>query len=96
MIMLTRISGSRFVLNADLIERVDTTPDTVVTLVDGKKYVVLEDLLDVVAAVRRHRGEIIACSRLVEDEVADDIADSAHRAAAAGHLTPVSSLLGEV
>ncbi len=94
MIMLTRISGSRFVLNADLIERVDSTPDTVVTLVDGKKYVVLEDLLDVVAAVRRHRGEIIACSRLVEDEIAD--ADTAHRAAAASHLTPVATLHGEV
>jgi flagellar protein FlbD len=94
MIMLTRISGSRFVLNADLIERVDSTPDTVVTLVDGKKYVVLEDLLDVVAAVRRHRGEIIACSRLVEDEIAD--ADTAHRAVAASHLTPVTTLHGEV
>ncbi len=42
MIMLTRLSGSAFVLNADLIERLDATPDTVVTLVDGKKYVVAE------------------------------------------------------
>ena len=92
MIMLTRISGSRFVLNADLIERVDTTPDTVVTLVDGKKYVVLEDLLEVVAAVRRHRGEIIACSRLLEDEIEADVSQ---RAAAASHLSPVTPLHGE-
>ena len=42
MIMLTRLSGSAFVLNSDLIERLDSTPDTVVTLVDGKKYVVAE------------------------------------------------------
>ena len=32
MIMLTRLSGSRFVLNSDLIERVDATPDTVISL----------------------------------------------------------------
>ena len=44
MILLTRLSGSVFVLNADLIERLDSTPDTVVTLVDGKKYVVAESL----------------------------------------------------
>ena len=42
MIALTRISGQPFVLNCDLIERIDVTPDTVVSLVDGKKYVVLE------------------------------------------------------
>ena len=40
MIALTRISGQPFVLNCDLIERIDVTPDTVVSLVDGKKYVV--------------------------------------------------------
>ena len=44
MITLTRLSGSVFALNSDLIERVDSTPDTVITLVDGTKYVVLEDL----------------------------------------------------
>ena len=47
MITLTRLSGTEFVLNCDLIERVDATPDTVVTLVDGKKYVVAESLDDV-------------------------------------------------
>ena len=36
--------GSAFVLNSDLIERIDSTPDTVVTLVDGKKYVVAETI----------------------------------------------------
>ena len=66
MITLTRLSGSMFALNADLIERVDATPDTVVTLVDGKKYVVVDSLEEVVAAVRRHRGEIIALSALLK------------------------------
>ena len=66
MITLTRLSGTSFALNSDLIERVDATPDTVVTLVDGKKYVVSESLRDVVDAIRRHRGEILAISTVVD------------------------------
>jgi flagellar protein FlbD len=66
MIVLTRLSGSAFVLNADLIERLDSTPDTVVTLVDGKKYVVAEDLLQVVDEVRAWRGSIIAAGAMAE------------------------------
>lgn len=72
MILLTRLSGSVFALNCDMIERIDATPDTVVTLVDGKKYVVTETLADVVAAVRLHRGEVLALSnRLDLDPSAD-------------------------
>ena len=65
MIVLTRLSGTAFVLNADLIERLDSTPDTVVTLVDGKKYVVAEPMTDVVELVREWRGGIIAASTLL-------------------------------
>jgi flagellar protein FlbD len=60
MITLTRFSGSVFALNSDLIERVDSTPDTVITLVDGTKYVVTEGLHEVVAAIRAYRGAVIA------------------------------------
>ena len=60
MITLTRLSGSVFALNSDLIERVDSTPDTVITLVDGTKYIVLEKLSDVVNAIRVYRGAVIA------------------------------------
>jgi flagellar protein FlbD len=59
-ITLTRLSGSVFALNSDLIERVDSTPDTVITLVDGTKYVVVEPLADVVRAIREYRGAVIA------------------------------------
>ncbi|GAW51221.1 MULTISPECIES: flagellar FlbD family protein [unclassified Nocardioides] len=68
MITLTRLSGTTFALNSDLIERVDATPDTVVTLVDGKKYVVTDSLQDIVAAVRRHRGEVLALSTFADLE----------------------------
>jgi flagellar protein FlbD len=60
MIALTRLSGSVFALNPDLIERIDSTPDTIITLVDGSKYVVSESLRDVTEAVRLYRGSLLA------------------------------------
>lgn len=42
MIKLTRFNGKEYYLNSDLIELVEATPDTVITMTDGKKYVVAE------------------------------------------------------
>lgn len=86
MIVLTRLSGTAFVLNADLIERLDSTPDTVVTLVDGKKYVVAEGLLQVIEQVRAWRGSIIAAGAL-SDMPPQTMAQRAHLAAVADHPT---------
>lgn len=66
MISLTRLSGTAFLLNADLIERVDCTPDTVVTLVDGTKYIVAESLDTVRDAVIDYRSAIVARAALPE------------------------------
>lgn len=74
MISLTRLSGSVFALNSDLIERVDSTPDTVITLVDGSKYVVAESLPTVLATVRRHRAEIVALGGLLAENPQELIA----------------------
>ena len=72
MITLTRLNGSTFALNCDLIERIEATPDTVVVLLDGSKYVVSDGVDDVVTLIRRHRAEIVAlCHRLEAAAVAD-------------------------
>ena len=42
MIIVTRLNGPQVALNCDLIERAEATPDTILTLVDGTKYLVLE------------------------------------------------------
>lgn len=60
MIILTRLTGQRFAVNPDLIERVETTPDTIVTLVDGTKYLVKEDLEDIASLVVDHRAAVVA------------------------------------
>ena len=74
MITLTRLNGSAFALNCDLIERVDATPDTVLVMLDGSRYVVNEPLDEVIARVRRHRAEVVAMCHQLETATADDAA----------------------
>jgi flagellar protein FlbD len=57
-IRLTRLNGEHFVLNAELIQRVEGHPDTVVTLVDDTKYVVVETVDAVVEEIRDYRASI--------------------------------------
>lgn len=68
MIMLTRLNGPEFALNPDLIERAEETPDTVITLVDGKHYVVAESLGEVIDRVRGERALVLALATLREQE----------------------------
>ncbi|WP_148615854.1 flagellar FlbD family protein [Nocardioides rubriscoriae] len=77
MILLTRLSGSMFALNSDLIERVDSTPDTVITVVGGTKYVVAESLAEIVSTVRAHRAEILALSDAFAATIAQEPMSSA-------------------
>ena len=58
MIDLTRMNGSSFTLNSDLIEIVEERPDTVVTLTNGKKIVVKESRQDVKNLVKLYKKEI--------------------------------------
>ncbi|MGN6600340.1 MAG: flagellar FlbD family protein [Actinomycetes bacterium] len=66
MILLTRLNGPEFALNPDLIERAEATPDTVVTLVDGKKYVVAESVSELIELVRHHRASVLAMAHVLE------------------------------
>ncbi len=48
MIALKRFNGQEFVLNADYIESIESTPDTVITLTSGKKILVENTLEDII------------------------------------------------
>jgi len=63
MIRLTRLNHLPFLLNSDLIEHVEFTPDTVISLTSGQKFVVLESPDDVVSRVIEFRRAI--CDALV-------------------------------
>ncbi|HEV3155113.1 MAG TPA: flagellar FlbD family protein [Candidatus Baltobacteraceae bacterium] len=56
MIQLTRLNGQPIMVNADLIESVETTPDTVITLVSGNKLIVrdsFEEIQDRIITFKR-------------------------------------------
>jgi flagellar protein FlbD len=59
-IILTRLGGHQVAVNPDLIERAEPTPDTVLTMFDGRKIVVAESVGEVVAAVRSWRASVAA------------------------------------
>src|SRR3954462_9002813 len=69
-ILVTRLNGAVFALNPDLVERADCTPDTVITLVDGTKYVIAESVPEFIDSVRHYRASLIASASRLESEPA--------------------------
>ena len=59
MIHLTRINKLPLVLNADLIEQIESTPDTVIQLTNGQKLIVLESAEEVVRRVVEYRRRLL-------------------------------------
>jgi len=58
MIEITRINGESMVLNCDLIESLEATPDTIIRLTSGKTIVVLESVKEVVEKVIAFRRKL--------------------------------------
>lgn len=59
MIHLTRINHRPLVVNAELIEHVETTPDTVVSMTTGEKFVVVQTADEVVERVIAYRRALL-------------------------------------
>ncbi len=59
MIIVTRLNGTEIVVNADLIETIEATPDTVVTLVDGTRYLVEESPATIIERVMGFRAAVL-------------------------------------
>jgi flagellar protein FlbD len=69
MIWLTRLNGQRFVLNCDLIKQIEATPDTVITLVQGEKLMVREDVQTVVSITMDYRKRLYQEPPLFRDQL---------------------------
>ncbi len=62
MIKLTRLDKSEFYLNPDLIECIEETPDTVITLTNGNHFLVREKLTTITDRIVAFKARIIRCS----------------------------------
>ena len=60
MISVTRLNGKRFVINAEQIRYIENTPDTMITLMNGDKVMVKENLEDVVRLAIEYGRQIRA------------------------------------
>ena len=70
MIIVTRLHGATVAVNCDLIERVEASPETVVTLVDGSRYVVRESVAEIVDKVRAFRASVVLLAGRLDERSA--------------------------
>ena len=80
MIQLTRLDGSTFTLNSDMIETIEERPNTIVTLNSEKRFVVQESAQDVIDKIVAYR-QMISRPRLAivpDGEHPEAAASSAH------------------
>lgn len=60
MIELTRLNGNPMLLNSDLIKTAEASPDTMLTLINGEKLIVREELSEVLERVLEYRAKLLA------------------------------------
>ena len=58
MIKVTSMNNVEFILNADHIEKIEEVPDTIITLTNGKKYIVLQSVDDIIEKVVKYKNKI--------------------------------------
>ena len=78
MIQLTRLNHVPLIVNADLIEHIEVTPDTVVALTTGQKFMVLESAEEVVDRVIQFRKALLSSTRCplkINDMTLDENSD---------------------
>ncbi len=58
MIKVTRLNGEPIYLNSALIEFIEATPDTMITLTTGKKVIIKENIDDVIERIVEYNSKI--------------------------------------
>jgi len=60
MIRLTGFNKKEFILNAEVIEKIEKMPETLITLINGKKYIVIESTEEVIDKILKYKKRIFA------------------------------------
>lgn len=68
MIPVTRLSGEAYVINSDLIECIESTPDTVIRLTSGKNFVVKESVDEIVDKIIQYKQRIFTQSHIINKD----------------------------
>jgi flagellar protein FlbD len=66
MVKVTKINGQEFYINCDLMEFIESTPDTIISLSTGKKVIVRETAVDVINMIIEYKSKILRNWELLE------------------------------
>ena len=58
MIKIVRINGSEVTLNCDLIETIEATPDTTITMTTGKRFIARDGVDDIIQQIIAYKSQI--------------------------------------
>lgn len=95
MIIVTRLNGPQFAVNPDLIQRIESTPDTIITLIDGTKYVIAESMAEVTDRIIDYRASVVARTMAMA-EAEDQLGDTTMAAVTQLRPTPPPRALSPV
>ena len=59
-IIVRRLSGQPLAINPDLLGRIESTPDTILVMLDGTRFIVRQSMDEVVDLVREYRANVVA------------------------------------
>ena len=60
MVKITRLNDSVFVINAEMIEFLEATPDTIITMTDGRKIVAKDSIDEIIEKVVAYKRQFLA------------------------------------
>jgi len=66
MIEVNPLNGNKFILNSNHIEKIEEIPETVITLINGKKYLVKESSREIISRVIEFKRKYWAKVRVEE------------------------------
>ncbi|QEK12270.1 flagellar protein [Crassaminicella thermophila] len=73
MITVSKLNGKKCVINSDLIEHIETTPDTVITLTTGKKIIVLESIDQIIDKIIQYKRKIYSHSTILQNLTRNEV-----------------------
>lgn len=79
MILVRRRRGQPIFINEDLIESIEATPETLVTLVDGRTYVLDNSPEEVVELARRYRASVLVAAEELRESAPGSVVKLAER-----------------
>ena len=69
MVKITKFNGKEIMINSDLIEFIETTPDTIITLTTGKKVIVKDKVEDIIEEIVKFKKKIYGLPQIIKQNI---------------------------